>query len=106
MKTLSTLILCTALAIPASVTFTASPAEAKAIERACMRSDRAASRALCSCIQRVADYKLTRAEQRQGAKFFKKPQLAQDTRQSASASKERFWLKWKDFGTSASQACS
>ena len=106
MKRISTLLLCTAMALPATVIVTATPAGAKAIERACMKSDRASSRATCSCIQRVADYKLTRSEQRKGAKFFKEPQLAQDTRQSNNSSNEVFWKKWKDFGNSASQACN
>ncbi len=105
MKSLSTLLLCAAMALPAATAFT-TPAEAKVLERACKQSDRGASAALCSCIQRVADFELTRSEQRKGAKFFKEPQLAQDTRQSDRADNEVFWKKWKKFGASAAASCS
>ncbi|WP_261384542.1 hypothetical protein [Vannielia litorea] len=105
MKTVSTMILCAAMALPAA-TFTAAPAQAKVLERACNKSDRGASRSLCSCIQRVADFELTRSEQKKGAKFFKNPQLAQDTRQSDRSDNEIFWRKWKKFGSSAAASCS
>ncbi|WP_239479518.1 hypothetical protein [Actibacterium sp. 188UL27-1] len=71
-----------------------------------MRSDRVVSRDLCKCIQRVADQTLTRGDQRKGAKFFAKPQKAQDTRQSDNASNEAFWKKWKAFGNTAQAICS
>ncbi|WP_244868042.1 hypothetical protein [Vannielia litorea] len=105
MKKVSTLLLCAAMALPAA---TALPtmAEAKVLERACNKSDRGASRALCSCIQRVADFELSRSEQRKGAKFFREPQLAQDTRQSDRPDNEVFWKKWKKFGDSAAASCS
>jgi len=76
------------------------------LERACIKSDRRASRSLCTCIQRVADFELTRSDQRRGAKFFRDPQLAQDTRQSDRADSEVFWKKWKKFGDTAAAACS
>ncbi|MBT0958755.1 hypothetical protein IV417_15300 [Alphaproteobacteria bacterium KMM 3653] len=92
--------------MPATIAFAPS-AEAKVIERACLSSDRKArNRALCGCIQQVANFSLSKSEQRLGAKFFKKPQLAQDTRQSDSPTKERFWKKWKAFGATASSYCS
>lgn len=75
------------------------------IERACMRSDRTASRDLCQCIQRVADQTLTRSDQRKGAKFFAKPHKAQEIRQSDNASNEAFWKKWKAFGNTAEAIC-
>lgn len=81
-------------------------AQAGAIERACMSSDRAASnRALCGCIQDVADLTLTGSDQRQAAKFFKDPQKAQDIRQSDKSSHESFWKRYKSFGEAASQYC-
>jgi hypothetical protein len=84
----------------------AGPVAANTIERACEQSDRrAASRALCSCIQDVADQMLTRSDQRKGAKFFSDPQRAQDTRQSDNSSNESFWKKWKEFGTAAGNIC-
>jgi len=94
------------LSLTLAVTLITAPLYAGAIERACNSSARSAPRATCSCIQQVANAKLTRTDQRMAAKFFKKPQLAQDTRQSDSPSKERFWLRYKAFGQSAAQQCS
>lgn len=83
------------------------PVEAGAIERACNRSDRkAASRALCGCIQNVADQVLSNSDQRLAAKFFKDPQRAQDVRQSNNSSHEVFWKRYKAFGSTAEQTCS
>lgn len=94
------------LSLTLAVTLISAPLYAGPIERACNSSTRNAPRATCSCIQQVADAKLTRTDQRMAAKFFKKPQLAQDTRQSDSPSKERFWLRYKAFGQSAAQQCN
>lgn len=94
--------------IAAGFTATLSPVSASAgsIERACMSSDRAANnRALCGCIQQVADMTLTNSDQRQAAKFFKDPQRAQDIRQSDNASHEAFWQRYKAFGNTAAQYC-
>ena len=75
------------------------------IERACLKSDRQASRSQCKCIQRVANNQLTRSDQKLAAKFFKNPHLAQETRQSNSPSKERFWKRYKAFGQAAADTC-
>lgn len=75
------------------------------IERACNKSDRNASRSLCKCIQRVANNELTRSDQKLAAKFFKEPHMAQETRQSDSSTKERFWKRYKKFGQTASENC-
>ncbi len=75
------------------------------IERACIKSDRSASRSLCKCIQRVANNELTRSDQKLAAKFFKEPHLAQETRQSDSSTKERFWKRYKEFGKQAATSC-
>ncbi len=76
------------------------------IKRACMRADRPnATRALCSCIQNVADDMLSRSEQSKAAKFFKDPDKSQSTRQSDNRSKERFWKKYKSFGQAAYRRC-
>ncbi len=83
-----------------------SPTFAGTIERACIKSDRSASQSLCSCIQKVADIKLTRSDQKLAAKFFQDPHLAQETRQSDNSSKERFWMRYKAWGHSASKNCS
>ena len=74
--------------------------------RACIKSDRHASRSLCSCIQQVADVKLSRKDQKLAAKFFEDPHLAQETRQSGNSAKERFWLRYKAWGQTAEQYCS
>lgn len=82
-------------------------AEANAIRRACLNSDRAgASRSLCTCIQGVADATLSRSEQRRGAKFFANPQDLQDLKQSSSSRNNRFLHNWKNFGIAARNSCN
>ena len=77
------------------------------ISQACLRGGRdQASRARCGCVQAVANQHLSASDQRRGAAFFNDPQLAQDTRQSDNPSSERFWLRWKEFGTNAGQLCT
>lgn len=79
---------------------------AGAIERACLRADRAAaSTALCGCIQLVADATLSRSEQRQAARFFRDPHKAQEVRQSDRASNEALWDNYKRFAASAEATC-
>lgn len=97
MKTV--LITCTAIMV-------AAPLYAGTIENACNSSSRNASRSTCTCIQQVADIQLSGRDQKQAAKFFQNPQLAQDTRQSDNAAKERFWLRYKAFGLSAAEQCA
>ncbi|MCI2395343.1 hypothetical protein [Aliiroseovarius sediminis] len=76
------------------------------IERACLSADRAnASRALCGCIQNVADAMLTNRERAMVAKFFKDPHRSQATRQSDRRSDERFWQKYKRFGQAVTSNC-
>ncbi|MCT8161509.1 hypothetical protein [Pseudoruegeria sp. SHC-113] len=76
------------------------------IERACLKSDRkSASRALCGCIQDVADLTLTRQDQKLAASFFKDPHRAQEIRQSDSRSHENFWQRYKSFGATAETYC-
>ncbi|MBF9045357.1 hypothetical protein HKCCE4037_18620 [Rhodobacterales bacterium HKCCE4037] len=91
----------------ALVAFLAAPtaAQANPIERACMASDRNASRALCSCIGDVADAMLSRAQMREGARWFDDPQRAQDVRQSDRASDEEMWRAWGVFSAAAEQHC-
>jgi len=90
----------------AALTMAANPVAAGKIERACNKSDRSVSRSTCSCIQDVANVKLTRLDQAMAAKFFKDPQLAQDTRQSDKRSAEAFWKRYKEFGQLAGKHCS
>lgn len=77
------------------------------IERACLRSDRdAANRAVCSCIQQVADMTLTGGDQRQAAKFFADPERAQSVFLSKRASDDAFWDRYKNFGATAEAYCA
>ena len=77
------------------------------IERACIASDRqAANRPLCRCIQEVANLTLSPADQKLAAKFFDDPHRAQTVRQSNNRRHEKFWERYKTFGTSAQEFCS
>jgi hypothetical protein len=98
------------VAVALTTAFTTVPmtmTSAGSIERACNKMDRkAATRSACSCIQRVANRNLSRKDQKLAAKFFHDPHLAQETRQSNSSSKERFWKRYKAWGEKANQSCS
>lgn len=81
--------------------------QASTIQTACMRSDRPqATRALCSCIQSVADGTLTRADQRQAARFFRDPDRAQTVRMSSNERDRAFWQRYRAFATAAEQRCA
>ena len=76
------------------------------IETACMASSRAGGdRALCGCVQRVADITLTGADQRLVAKFFADPNKAESVRMQSSASANAFWDRYMVFGQQAEMAC-
>ena len=76
------------------------------IGEACIDANRsAATPALCSCVQQVANQTLSGSDQRRAAAFFSEPQLAQDTRQSDSWSDEAFWDRYKAFAARAEQIC-
>lgn len=90
----------------ASVMLTAPLAVAGPIDSACVRSDRASGkRALCSCIQQVADQTLSRADQRRAAVFFKEPHRAQEVRMSKSDADNAFWDRYKTFAGAAEAYC-
>ncbi len=73
---------------------------------ACLDSGRnAASAALCSCVQQVADRTLSRSDQAMAASFFEDPQAAQDVRQSDNPSLEAFWLRYRAFSSAAERSC-
>jgi hypothetical protein len=77
------------------------------IASACQSAGRKqATRSHCGCVQAVANRSLSRSEQIRGASFFKNPQKAQDTRQSDNPASERFWKKWKAYGTDAARQCT
>lgn len=77
------------------------------IESACLRSGRdAASRALCGCIQEVADMTLRGADQRRAAKFFRDPDAAHEVWISQRAADDAFWERYKQFGDMAETYCA
>ncbi|GAA6163260.1 hypothetical protein NBRC116590_09640 [Pelagimonas sp. KU-00592-HH] len=99
-------ILCAALLAAFVVPAMPEPVEAGVISRACNKSDRkAASRRMCRCMQQVADQSLSRNDQKLAATFFKDPHKAQEIRQSDRRSHERFWLRYKDFGSVFAASC-
>jgi hypothetical protein len=84
----------------------ATPLHARAIEQACARSERVGNDTrLCTCIQRIADQLLTPRDQRLAATFFRDPHRAQEIRMSDRAQDERFWLRYRQFGSLAEQSC-
>lgn len=77
------------------------------IENACLSSDRAqATRAMCRCIDSVAQSSLTRSEQRRAASFFSDPDRAQQVRMSKSDRDNEFWARYRQFGATAEQYCA
>lgn len=85
---------------------TTGPADAAAIKRACLASERKANPRLCACIQAAADRTLTRSDQRLAASFFRDPDRAQEIRQSNRRSDEVFWKRYRAFGQTAEAFCS
>lgn len=80
-------------------------AHAGQIEAACIGSDRSGgNRALCGCIQAVADGTLSGRDQRQAAAFFAEPHLAQEARTSGRTT--AFWERYKRFGALAEERCA
>ena len=81
-----------------------SAAMAGPIERACNRADKG-NRAVCGCIQQVADMTLSRSDQRRAAKFFSDAERAQEVRMSKSDSDNAFWARYKAFAGAAEAYC-
>lgn len=76
------------------------------ISRACLSSDRTArSRALCGCIQAVANQTLNGAQQRRAIDFYKDPHVAQVIRQSDRPGDERFWRAYINYAERAERTC-
>lgn len=76
------------------------------IERGCLGSDRpAAGRALCACLQQVADATLSAAYQRRGAGFFADPHKSQIVKASDRPADAAFWAQWERFAETAVQHC-
>jgi len=84
----------------------AGTAQAGPIKRACLKADRAAaSRELCTCIERVARPMFSRSQERRIAKFFAEPHLSQELRQSDRRSDEKFWQQYQAWGAAARAQC-
>lgn len=76
------------------------------VAKACIAGGRdAANRALCSCVQQVANQSLNGSDQRRAAGFFDDPDEAQDTRQSDRASDGAFWTRYRAFADRAESMC-
>lgn len=81
-------------------------AAAGPVGSACLASDRpGASRSLCACIQAAADDTLGHGDQRQAAKLFRDPELAQEIRASASSGGGDFWDRYRQFAARAEALC-
>lgn len=80
-------------------------ASAGMIERACLTAPNGGDRALCGCIQQVADMTLDRYEQRRAAQFFRDPHEAQVVKMSKHANDAMFWERYKRFGAEAERFC-
>ena len=94
------------VAAAAFVSFSVTSAFAGPVERGCLKSDRkAANRAVCSCIQQVADMTMTGADQRRAAKFFGDPDAAHKVWLSKRAADDAFWERYKAFGEMAEAYC-
>lgn len=83
----------------------ASAALAGPIERACIRSDNG-NRAVCGCIQQVADMTLRGGDQRRAAKLMKDPDLAHEVWISKREADDEFWDRYKNFGQMAEAYCA
>lgn len=76
------------------------------ISSACMASDRKArSPGLCGCIQRAADVKLSKSDQRRAVSFYDDPHQAQVVRQSSRTADETFWRSYREYVTYAEATC-
>lgn len=85
---------------------TPTPSATGPLASACLASDRSArSRALCGCIQAVANGSLTLNEQRRAVAFYTDPHLAQTIRQSDKPSDEKFWQAYSGYAERAERVC-
>jgi len=77
------------------------------IAAACVSGPRqtADQRALCSCIQGVADRTLSGADQRRVVPFFADPERAHRVRLSDTARDDAFWARYMAFVDTAEATC-
>ncbi|MCE0505127.1 MULTISPECIES: hypothetical protein [unclassified Roseivivax] len=72
----------------------------------CMASDRKArSRALCGCVQAMANDTLTGSDSRRAARFFRDPQEAHDVKYSKTARDDAFWDRYEAFVSRSERTC-
>ena len=101
-----TRMICVALITALTLSVSPGPALAGLMDKACLGSPRkATSRPLCTCIQQVANQILSVKDQRIAATFFRDPHRSQEIRQSDKRSDEKFWLRYKEFGTIVAASC-
>ena len=85
----------------------ARPMASGPISDACLQSDRKArSRALCGCIQAVANDTLSGRDQRRAVSFYRDPHAAQEIRQSDRPGDERFWRVYTAYAEQAERVCA
>ena len=90
----------------AAIVMTTPLAMAGPIDSACVRSDRgAANRALCGCVQQVANMTLSSGDQRRAAAFFRDPQQAQNVRMSKRDADNAFWARYRNFAAQSERLC-
>lgn len=76
------------------------------VARACVEADRrAASSALCSCVQSVASQTLSRGDQARLVSFFENPEEANDIKINDSRSADAFWDRYRAFTQQAERSC-
>jgi hypothetical protein len=96
-----------ATAVALAISFVAGLAHAGPIGNACMKSDRkAASGALCGCIQQAADMTLSGSDQRRVAKFFNDPEAVQKVKLSDTDRDDEFWTRYRNFSDTAQGVCA
>ena len=85
----------------------ARPMASGPLSDACLQSDRKArSRALCGCIQAVANDTLSGRDQRRAVSFYRDPHSAQEIRQSDRPGDERFWRVYTAYAEQAERVCA
>ncbi|WP_235000689.1 arginine transporter [Pseudooctadecabacter jejudonensis] len=76
------------------------------IAQACLAADRsAASPALCSCVQRVANAELSSRDRSRVASFFDDPEVAHATKISDTRANDAFWDRYRSFISQARNTC-
>lgn len=76
------------------------------ISSACLAADRsAATVALCTCIQGVANNELSSNDRRRVARFFPSPETAHAVRISDTDADDAFWERYQNYVSVARRQC-